>query len=1228
MIGHDRDDWHRSVSTYQEVVYQNLWHQIDLRFYFTDTGLKYDFEVLPGGEPSSICLRYEGIESMEIDGTSGDLVLMTSLGAFKEPSPCSYVRGPFGHREVACEFVIDTMGRVGLEPGDWDRDYELIIDPGLNLSTYIGGGLDDFGARSCVYSEGTDSIYIAASSLSEDFPTTAGAYEDEKNTDFDIVVLCLDYNGSNLRFSTFIGGGGDDWAYSLEVDDEGRPFLTGFTYSNDFPTTSGAFDRTLNGTSDSFILKLEPDGSDLVFSTYVGGAADEMGYDISIDDDGNPYVGGITESLDFPTSSRAYDRLGANGWTGFILKMEPDGTDLVYSTYFGGLGTEILGLFVDEAECAYVTGATESPTFPTSTGAYDSSLDGRDAFVAKLSNDGSNIEYSTLVGGTSSDQGKDVTVDRLGCAYITGDTTSRDFPTSPTGYLRQFMGGSDAFVCKLKANGTGLVYGTYLGGSESDAGTKLLVDDGGCAYVIIEGDSPDVPITTRTFDRSSNGRYDGIFFKLNERGTAPVYSTFLGGRGVEFCRGLDLDHRRCVLITGSTSSPDFPTTGYAFDDSHNEAFDVFITRLDIDPPAFGEDRTPGNISAGSELTFNITVTDNLALGDVFLEVMLQDSYETKNMRITSGDVRNGTWSVDINISIDRVSTIMYYFQASDVTDNVNTTEVKTIEVNDLTSPEIFDQTPSEATTGDPLTFVFGVRDNIAVGSVNLTYWHKSNPAERHSVEWHGPNRTEGAWGVYEHLIVIPSNSVDDIQYQLFAVDIYGNRNQSTVRTVSVTDDDVPGLVGPYANDTATTGDPYNIGIEAIDNIGIFDVRVTYWFEDEEPIEVRMEPVRVQGLGNGTYGIDIPIPPDDLSTLYYHITAVDLNGNSITCPTKTVSIVDDDDPLIGGDQSDKEAIKGLNFTFRVDATDNIGVWEVVVTYSTDGAAERSLSMDEDGTYTMTVTIPRDTYGSLHYTFACSDVHGNWCNSSWISIPLSNPAPEIDQIPIWYVHEIINETYDISSFVTDRNDPLYRLTLSCDCDRVNVDGFVLEFESYESYDFNGPIQFEFTINVSDGEEYAEATIEVVVTLFNDPPHAPFIILPVNGTSVPSGFRVVFEATYYDPDRRHGQRLEVTWTSNITGELATFDYSDASSFERYDLPPGIHLITVRISDGEFTNSSTTVVEVVAKEGPDEPDDGGADPTPNRFSDLWWIALAIFILFVAGTSALMVRKKYGQGD
>jgi len=392
---------------------------------------------------------------------------------------------------------------------------------GLTYATFLGGSNGDEGHAIAV--DGAGSAYVTGWTESSDFPITAGAFDTNYNGADDAFVVKVNADGTGLAYATFLGGSGWEWSHAIAVDGAGSAYVTGHTGSSDFPITAGAFDTSHNGVYDAFVVKVNAGGTGLAYATFLGGSGPDYGRAIAVDGAGSAYVTGHTPSSDFPTTAGAFDT-SYNGYQdAFVVKVNATGTGLAYATFLGGSHYDYgYGIAVDGAGSAYVTGETLSSDFPTTAGAFDTSYNLSDAFVVKVNASGAGLAYATFLGGSYADEGNAVAVDGAGSAYVTGSTSSSDFPTTVGAFDTSHNGRGDAFVVKVNAGGTGLAYATFLGGSDYDWGNAIAVDGAGSAYVTGHTQSSDFPTTADAFDTSYNGWDDAFVAKI---GTAEVTPT-------------------------------------------------------------------------------------------------------------------------------------------------------------------------------------------------------------------------------------------------------------------------------------------------------------------------------------------------------------------------------------------------------------------------------------------------------------------------------------------------------------------------------------------------------------------------------------------------------------------------------------------------------------------------------------------------------------------------------
>ena len=577
--GNDPTAWRTGLRRFGQVVYRELWPGIDLRLRDVAGTLKYEFRVRAGADPSAIQLAYSGAEGLSVD-QSGALSIKTAMGVLKDAAPFSYQLVDGVQVPVASTYALKEDTRHGHAYGftlgaGYRPDMELVIDPGLEYSTFLGGSSDDIGNGIKV--DGNGNAFIVGTTQSPNFPTTAGALRRTGATQnsLEAFVTKVNATGTALIYSTFIGGSNFEWGRGIAIDAAGSAYITGQTKSSNFPTTGGAFDRTFNVDTcprcgidqyDAFVLKLNAAGSALVYSTFLGGFNLDDGMAIAVDGAGNAYVAGETEAVNFPTTANAFDRTINGEFDTFVTKLNATGSALVYSSYLGGSFVEFPSrVAVDAAGNLFITGSTRSINFPTTAGAFDTTQNGAfDVFLTKLNAAGSALVFSTFLGGADFDSAGGLAIDAAGNSYVSGGAGSFDFPTT-AGAFDTSTDANDAFVAKFNAAGSALVFATFLGGSSSDGASALVLDGAGNIWVTGGTTSTDFPIVAGAVDSTHNGMADVFVSELNNAGSTLIYSTFLGGTQSEGGADVAVDTSGGVYVTGHTYSNTYPTTAGAFD---------------------------------------------------------------------------------------------------------------------------------------------------------------------------------------------------------------------------------------------------------------------------------------------------------------------------------------------------------------------------------------------------------------------------------------------------------------------------------------------------------------------------------------------------------------------------------------------------------------------------------------------------------------------------------------
>ncbi|MET0624693.1 MAG: carboxypeptidase regulatory-like domain-containing protein [Pyrinomonadaceae bacterium] len=531
LVGRDPSRWRTNVPNFARVKYEGVYPGVDVVYYGNQRQLEYDFHLAPGADANLIRLSVEGADGLRID-EGGDLVLPTVSGEVRQHAPRAYQEIAGVSRTIASRYVLKGANGVGFELGDYDKSLPLVIDPVVSYSTYLGGGADS--------------------------------------------------------------------AYSVAVDAEGNAYVTGSAESWDFPVTGDALQPTRGGNaphrmaSDAFVAKLNPSGTALLYSTYLGGNGDEeAGMSIAVDGSGQIHVAGFTNSADFPTTPGAFRNASAGGRELFVAKLDAAGASLAYSTYLGGSGDEFgAELALADGGAVYVGGTTSSADFPVTPGALRTQPGGgvpgtQDGFVAKLSpTAGAGLIFSTFLGGVGYHRVDGIAVSMGGddSVYVTGDTQSPDFPVTPNVFQPGLTGdgsSSDAYVTRLNSSGTAAIFSTFLGGEYGEGGTAVAVDAAGAAYVTGWTDSLSFPVTPGVFQRvNASGGVKAFVTKLGADGASLSYSTYFGGSNNDRANAIAVDAAGNAYVAGETYSYDLPVTlGALQPNNAGGFFDGFVLKL-------------------------------------------------------------------------------------------------------------------------------------------------------------------------------------------------------------------------------------------------------------------------------------------------------------------------------------------------------------------------------------------------------------------------------------------------------------------------------------------------------------------------------------------------------------------------------------------------------------------------------------------------------------------------
>ncbi len=618
-IGNDPENWRTNIPNYEKVRFKGVYDRIDVVYYGNQRRLEYDFVVAPEADPSSIKLGFDGTRSVSVDPDSGDLLLETDLGTVRQHKPIAFQQID-GERIDIVSAYLKTEEGVGIRLGDYDRTRELVIDPILAYSSYLGGSSTDLGTDIAVDSEGN--AFVTGYTISVDFQVTPGALKTQLlpigSTVYgvDAFVSKIDPAGTGFVYSTYLGtNAGSDYGYGITVDGAGNAFVVGNTDHASFPIVA-ADQPTFGGNGDGFIAKLNPSGSALLFSTFVGGSGSDSAYRLRMSGD-DLFVVGQTLSGNFPTTAGVLKPAPCSGagcptiaTDAFLSRYSPTGTK-IWSTLFGGSSSDFaFDIAVDSAQNSYAVGYTLSTDLPVTAGAFQAANSGgQDGFAAKVNSSGTALEYATyLGGGLQSDRIWSVDVDDAGNAYLAGQTENSGFPTTAGAFDTTWNNSADAFVTKLNPAGTALVYSTFLGGGGSDKAFAIRVVNG---EAIVGGETLSANLNF-PLRNSLQGNLGSMFLtRLNVDGSDIKYSSLLGTGGV---RSIAVDSAGNAYLTGEGHY--LPTTAGAFrsvrtgNSTVPDGFVMKIAPTDEGVPVYAISGTVNDTTPFGQITVTISGTVN------------------------------------------------------------------------------------------------------------------------------------------------------------------------------------------------------------------------------------------------------------------------------------------------------------------------------------------------------------------------------------------------------------------------------------------------------------------------------------------------------------------------------------------------------------------------------------------------------------------------------------------
>lgn len=570
-----KKDWVTDVPAYHGVVYAGLWPGIDLIYTSSEQGLKSEFIIRPGAQPQAIKFIAEGATAIKIE-EKGDLLIETPGATFREMQPVAYQ--VIDGKKVLVEAGYEVLSAIELAGNKEDPGFKR--DTSAGRSAQNGPGLNSHPGQGVNLGLNLDSEF-SSNFWPRGLPygIFIGPYDSTQDLIIDPVTIVA---------GTYLGGPSFDYVYGITLDSAGYVYLAGYTYSaSGFPVSTGPQLQFSGGGVDAFVAKLDPKKGKLIYLGYLGGDDRDYAYDIAVDADGAAYIAGYTASRENSFPVFKGPGLVAGGlYDAFVAKISPTGGELEYCGFVGGKDNDFgRGIAVDEAKRAYLAGYTLSPetSFPVRLGPGLNHEGGYDAFVARISPTGKELDYCGYIGGEGNDWGYGIAVDSAGAAYIAGATTSTEnlFPVV-SGPTLKFKGNVDAFVAKVASSGDSLVYCGYIGGDGEDVATAVAADTAGFAYLTGYTSSAEntFPVTFGPDLGYNGGPYDAFVAKVSATGTNLIYCGYIGGAGYDAGQGITVDDRACVYLTGFTSSEaaSFPVKEGP-DLAFHGGFDAFLAKV-------------------------------------------------------------------------------------------------------------------------------------------------------------------------------------------------------------------------------------------------------------------------------------------------------------------------------------------------------------------------------------------------------------------------------------------------------------------------------------------------------------------------------------------------------------------------------------------------------------------------------------------------------------------------
>ncbi|MCX6631395.1 MAG: SBBP repeat-containing protein [Candidatus Solibacter sp.] len=593
--GNAPQDWHVGVPEYTSIRFPGVYSGVDMLWLARRSGVEYQFHLAPGSDANRIRLRIEGATEMHLDG-SGNLVIETAAGPLSHRAPRAYQLRNGKRRTIPAAYTI-SGNLIGLELADYDTRFATVIDPLVAFSSYLGGSGWDVAYGIAVDSSGC--AYVTGETTSGAF-LTAG-YNPGLSAGRHVFIAKLSSDGSRVLYTTILASSGQDSGRAIAVDASGSAYVAGVFGGGGFPQSGGTV--TWAGMDDAFVARLDPSGR-LVSAMAMGGAGTDVATGVAVGSVGNVYLSGYTNSVAFPTTAGAPQRVfGGGSYDAFVAKIDLSSNTLVYSTLLGGPGNDLAtAVAVDASGQSCIAGYTDSANLPVRN-AVQAALSGfGDAFIACLTPAGTAWNMLTYLGGRSTEQANGIAIDSSGI-YVTGSTLSSDFPVPAGSVPAAGHGDYDVFVAKLQTGTPRLIYSTLIGGSGADASNAIAVDSRGQAWVAGFTGSVDFPVVGGS---GFSGGFDAWLAGVASDGRTVVFSTLLGGPGDDRALALAIGGSAAYL-TGLTVSGSFPVTASAYQSTPPQGVNAFVAKIQT-----AANQAPTAVSvnpaSGSGATQNFTFT--------------------------------------------------------------------------------------------------------------------------------------------------------------------------------------------------------------------------------------------------------------------------------------------------------------------------------------------------------------------------------------------------------------------------------------------------------------------------------------------------------------------------------------------------------------------------------------------------------------------------------------------